>query len=137
MIVPVSVDTGLGVRGFSKDAASYVVGRWRRSRRITGAEVVVRLQRCARSYENVGWDTEQLADFLLCALDNLHTETQGVPDLPGWQDRANRRFQFAAAFFCAGLPKAEVTPDEKSVLLPLHNVPPLSPRNRTRARQST
>ena len=84
------------------------------------------------SYESVGWDTEQLADFLLRAAYNLHTEAQGAPDLPDWQDRANRRFQFAAAFFCAGLPKAEVTPDEKTVLLPLHGVPPPGPRNRVR-----
>lgn len=94
----------------------------------TGDEAIAYLQRCAREIEAYGWSTEDVADFLLRAAYNIHAEAQGAPDMIGWRDRANRRFLFSVGFFCVGVAKVPMTPDEGAVLLPMRDVPPIGPR---------
>lgn len=98
----------------------------------TGDEAIAYLQRCARSVEACGWSTEEVADFLLHAAYNIHAEAQGAPDMTGWRERANRRFQFSAGFFCVGVAKAPMTPDEGAVLLPMRDAPSIGPRAKRR-----
>jgi hypothetical protein len=98
----------------------------------TGDEAIAYLRRCTREVEAGGWSTEEVADFLLRAAYDIHAEAQGAPAMIGWRDRADRRFRFSAGFFCVGVARAPMTPDERAVLLPMEDPPPIGPRAKRR-----